>query len=290
MKCSRCDFKNKKNANFCEKCGNNLKFNNVSSRERTLFGIMSFFFPIIGIIVGIVYSKIDKKVSKTAFICSVVSFCLIVLLVILLFFIFTFLLIGSVDSGKSYSCSVICGGEYESVTSDKCICYDGLIYDYNTGEYINEDDNHGDNDYDNEEDDYKDEERIIIRETSNNINITSWINDINSGKEVVTVIGSSTCPHCIAYKPVIERIAKKNNIKLYFFEANLLDSSDKNIITDIDSDKFSFSGSVPFTYIIRDNKYIADTVGYSDIDSIIYFLNNNGFNINSDYSYENDSI
>ncbi len=291
IKCNKCGFSNKDGSKFCGECGNDLSNNvnitNYSSKhEKTLFCILGFLFPVIGLIVGIIYSKKDKSLSKSIITSTIVALILQAILFILFIIL---IIIGSIVEDMDYddelySCRVYCGYNYR-IVNNTCTCKDGTKYDLETGEII--EDNHGDN---GSMDDIIHEKEIIIDGSVVDVNMSNWKRDINEGYEVVTVIASSECPHCIAYKPVIEDIARKYNFRLYFFESNLLSNSDYDVLTGIDSDKFRFSGIVPFTFIIRNNEYIDDIVGYSDVQDIVNFLNSNGFKINQNYIYESNGL
>lgn len=299
IKCNKCGTQNKDGSRFCSNCGNDLNSNvnsninntNNKSSEKVLFCILAFFFPIIGIIVGCIYSKDKKEVSKPVLITSFVSIGVKVISFILFFVLFFGMVISEIEPNlPSYSCSTLCNNNYR-VVGKNCTCRDGRKYDLDTGKLIDED--HNDNDI-KDDDSSLDDNTIINKEitiTGDPINgkLKSWKEDVNNGREVITVIASSGCPHCKEYKPVITDIANKYNIKLYFFEADLLEQSDKDILTNIDSDKFSYAGSVPFTFVIRNNQYIGDTVGYINSGSTIYYLNKFGFNIPEDYSYNDNS-
>ena len=298
INCNKCGFANKAGSKYCGNCGNNLNSNvnnnvnntNNKSSEKVLFCILAFFFPIIGIIVGCIYSKDKKEVSKPVLITSFVSIGVKVIS-FLFFFIFAFIIAAGIGSNlPNYSCSTLCGGNYRSV-GNSCTCKDGRKYDLNTGELI--EDNHGDDNYNNGNGNLDDntivKKQIKITGNPTNGMLKSWKDDINSGREVVTVIASSGCPHCKEYKPVITDIANKYNIKLYFFEVDSLVESDKDILTNINSDEFDYSGSVPYTFVIRNNEYIGDTVGFVSSGSTIYYLNKFGFNIPEDYSYNDNS-
>ena len=73
IKCNKCGTQNKDGSRFCSNCGNDLNSNvnnnvnntNNKSSEKVLFCILAFFFPIIGIIVGCIYSKDKKEVFIT---------------------------------------------------------------------------------------------------------------------------------------------------------------------------------------------------------------------------------
>ena len=292
IKCSKCGSSNNDDSNFCKDCGNSLNVNNVNvnknSNEKFLFGLLAFLFPIIGLIVGCIYTDKDKEISKVSFITAGISVLIKVVLMVMFLFFFGIFTIGFIgEAGDSiYRCSSYCEKSSYSIKNNICTCGDGRKYDLDKKEVI--DDNHGDNGIN--DNNVLDDKDIVIEGNPVNYQLRNWKNDINSGKEVVTVIASSVCPHCKEYKPVITDIANKYNINLYFFEADELTSNDYDILTDIDSDKFSFAGSVPFTFIVKNNEYIDDKVGYIDEAGVIGFLNRNGFNVDTNYTYENNGI
>lgn len=298
IKCNKCGSSNNDGSNFCKDCGNSLNVNNINvnnnvnvskgSNEKFLFGLLAFLFPIIGLIVGCIYTNRDKEISKVSFITAGISVLIKVIALIFLIFFFSIFTIGFIGETGNYinKCSNYCEGTSYSINNDICTCGDGRKYDLEEDKIIN--DNHGDND--SHDDNNLNNKDIVIDGNPVNYQLRNWKNDINSGKEVVTVIASSTCPHCKEYKPVITDIANKYNINLYFFEADELTNNDYDILTDIDDDKFSFTGSVPFTFIIRNNKYVDDKIGYNDEAGVIGFLNRNNFNVDANYTYENNGI
>ena len=93
--------------------------------------------------------------------------------------------------------------------------------------------------------------------------IKNWYNDLNSGAGVVTVIASSTCPHCKNYKPVITEVCEKENIKLYFFESDELSEDDYTILTNSINLK-NYEGYVPYTFIVKDRNFVLDHTGEQD--------------------------
>ena len=93
--------------------------------------------------------------------------------------------------------------------------------------------------------------------------IKKWYNDLDSGAGVVTVIASSTCPHCQNYKPIITDICEKEKIKLYFFESDQLSQDDYTILTNsINLQKYE--GYVPYTFIVKDRNFVLDHTGEQD--------------------------
>ena len=93
--------------------------------------------------------------------------------------------------------------------------------------------------------------------------IKNWYNDLNSGIGVVTVIASSTCPHCKNYKPIITEVCEKENIKLYFFESDELSEDDYTILTNSINLK-NYEGYVPYTFIVKDRNFVSDHTGEQD--------------------------
>lgn len=93
--------------------------------------------------------------------------------------------------------------------------------------------------------------------------IKNWYNDLNSGRGVVTVIASSTCPHCKNYKPIITEVCEKENIKLYFFESDELSEDDYTILTNSINLK-NYKGYVPYTFVVKDRNFVLDHTGEQD--------------------------
>ena len=60
----------------------------------------------------------------------------------------------------------------------------------------------------------------------------------------------------------------------YFFEADYLDETDYAMLTKTFEIK-NYTGAVPYTFIVKDGKFVADTVGYLDEETTINFLNEN---------------
>lgn len=103
----------------------------------------------------------------------------------------------------------------------------------------------------------------IVKEVNvskNGKEVSSWYKDVSSGEAVVTVIASSTCPHCQNLKPIITASSKKYKYKLYFFEADQLKDEDYQVITDaIELD--GYEGYVPYTFVIKDKVFKGSNTG-----------------------------
>lgn len=101
--------------------------------------------------------------------------------------------------------------------------------------------------------------------------IKKWYEAVTSGDYVVTIIASSTCPHCKAYKPVITELSEKEKFKMFFFEADELADSDYNILSGTFSLK-NYQGSVPYTFVVHNKEFISDTVGFKDEETTRSYL------------------
>ena len=105
--------------------------------------------------------------------------------------------------------------------------------------------------------------------------VADWIVETKKSEPVVTVIGMTSCGHCQAYKPVIERLAEEEGFKLYFFETDALSQEDSEIV-ETECEFETFENLVPFTFIVKEGKVIAENTGFGGEAEIVKFLLNNG--------------
>lgn len=91
MKCKNCGMDILNNANFCTNCGtkvdNNIEYNQPSQNNEgsTIgWGVLGFFFPLVGLILFFVFKKDRPKASKTSGIGALIGFILGTVLFILL--------------------------------------------------------------------------------------------------------------------------------------------------------------------------------------------------------------
>ena len=105
--------------------------------------------------------------------------------------------------------------------------------------------------------------------------IQDWYNDLASGDTVVSVLASSNCQFCQALKPVITSAAEKYKFKLHFVEANQLTEEDYDIYSSA-IELVGFSGSIPYTYIVSDKKFVDARIGAMAEEDLIDFLSKNG--------------
>lgn len=101
--------------------------------------------------------------------------------------------------------------------------------------------------------------------------VATWVNDVNGDESVVTVIASSTCPHCQNLKPVITASASKHNYKLYFFEADTLSEDDYELLSST-IELEGYEGYVPYTFVVNNKKFMGSHTGEMSDSELTEFL------------------
>ncbi len=107
--------------------------------------------------------------------------------------------------------------------------------------------------------------------------ISSWVDDTKKGDYVVTVFAASWCHNCENHKPVMEKLQKEYGFNLYWFEIDLLQKNkpdDYNTL--MNTYKLDdFTGSVPFTFVMKDGEYLGNVLGAQGEERILEFLKEN---------------
>lgn len=101
--------------------------------------------------------------------------------------------------------------------------------------------------------------------------VGDWLIDTEKEEPVVTILGLTTCGHCQSYKPVIEKLADKYGFKLYFFELDELNESDR-LLVEKTYKLETYATSVPFTYIVKKGEVIAEDTGFENRNKTLDFL------------------
>ena len=101
--------------------------------------------------------------------------------------------------------------------------------------------------------------------------VSEWLVDIEEEEPIVTILGLTTCGHCQQYKPTIEKLSDKHKFKLYFFELDELKSEEREIVENT-FELQTYGDSVPFTFIVKDKKIIAEDTGFESRDYTYQFL------------------
>lgn len=115
----------------------------------------------------------------------------------------------------------------------------------------------------------------MISENLNRVpSVEEWFNETKKDEYVVTVIGSATCNHCMEYKPVINKLSKKNKFKLYFFVKEKMEEEEYSKL--ISSYEELVHEYVPFTAIIKNGKVINTVTGFESESKTIEYLKEQG--------------
>lgn len=106
------------------------------------------------------------------------------------------------------------------------------------------------------------------------ISVDEWISETRKDQYIVTVIGSSTCPHCQEYKPIIAKESVKHKFKMYFFEGDTLNSDENSkLISSYEGMEHEY---IPFTVITKKGKIIYTIEGSLNEKEIEKMLKENG--------------
>lgn len=106
------------------------------------------------------------------------------------------------------------------------------------------------------------------------IDFDKYTNLIASGKQFVVTIGQTGCGHCTAFKPVIDRMVEKKNLKIYYLNLTDLIGDQRNYfyqtLTDMEFNDPNYlsqgSFGTPTTFTIENGKikyYISGERPYS---------------------------
>ncbi len=121
------------------------------------------------------------------------------------------------------------------------------------------------------------EKEIVLQEmdvSKASKTIQDWYNDLASGETVVSVLASSTCPHCQELKPIITKVAEDYKLKLYFVEADQMDSVDYEIYTNA-IELVGYNSSVPYMFIVSDKKFVNSHTGSMSQEDLVDYLKDN---------------
>lgn len=104
--------------------------------------------------------------------------------------------------------------------------------------------------------------------------VQNWYLATQEDQYVVTVIASSTCPHCSAYHPVITEVSNEEEIKLFFFEVDTLSQDDQNALHNayvLENNE----GYVPYTFITNNGAFVTDHTGGMEKEDLVNYFKEN---------------
>lgn len=101
------------------------------------------------------------------------------------------------------------------------------------------------------------------------------IEKFNNKEDFVLVISQTTCEHCISYKPVLRSVSKKNKIKTYYIDVDLLNDKETEELK-----KYVSYSDTPSTLFIKDGTESTRAnriVGEATEEKIVSKLKQNNF-------------
>lgn len=112
----------------------------------------------------------------------------------------------------------------------------------------------------------------------NYINYDGFKNILKSNKPEVVVFTSTTCHFCISERPILEKIAEENNVKINWMYLNGSFNSQEEYDEFKTSLKWFVDNSdwgTPTTLIIQNGEAISALSGYREYDDFVSFLKQN---------------
>lgn len=76
------------------------------------------------------------------------------------------------------------------------------------------------------------------------------VNKIDNKESFVLCVSRTTCSHCQSYKPKLQKVANKYNIKIYYTD---IDTYNKDELNDFNS-RITFDGGTPVTLFIKNGE------------------------------------
>ena len=101
------------------------------------------------------------------------------------------------------------------------------------------------------------------------------IEKFNNKEDFVLVISQTTCAHCISYKPILRSVSKKNKIKTYYIDVDLLNDKETEELK-----KYVSYSDTPSTLFIKggtESTRANRIVGEATEEKIVSKLKQNNF-------------
>lgn len=111
----------------------------------------------------------------------------------------------------------------------------------------------------------------------NFVDYDTFMSMVESGERQIFVLGQTTCGYCTMYKPVINEVSGSTGVGFNYININTLSEEEyNNIANSIDYLKENNDWGTPLTLLVEDGKVLNKINGYTDKDSVIEFLKDNG--------------
>ena len=123
----------------------------------------------------------------------------------------------------------------------------------------------------------KEEENKKAEESISNltvINVSKMKELFSSNDTKIIFVGSLTCPHCTAIKPVINSVVKDLNVTVYYLELSTMTDEENNEYYSI-NEFLKNNNSIPLVMAVKNNEVIDSFVGEKDSKDVEEFLKKN---------------
>lgn len=130
--------------------------------------------------------------------------------------------------------------------------------------------------YDESQKELEEENRKAAESISNLtvINVSKMKELFSSNDTKIIFVGSLTCPHCTAIKPVINSVVKDLNVTVYYLELSTMTDEENNEYYSI-NEFLKNNNSIPLVMAVKNNEVIDSFVGEKDSKDVEEFLKKN---------------
>lgn len=130
--------------------------------------------------------------------------------------------------------------------------------------------------YDESQKEIKEENKKAEESISNLtvINVSKMKELFSSNDTKIIFVGSLTCPHCTAIKPVINSVVKDLNVTVYYLELSTMTDEENKEYYSI-NEFLKNNNSIPLVMAVKNNEVIDSFVGEKDSKDVEEFLKKN---------------
>ena len=130
--------------------------------------------------------------------------------------------------------------------------------------------------YDESQKELEEENRKAAESISNLtvIDVSKMKELFSSNDTKIIFVGSLTCPHCTAIKPVINSVVKDLNVTVYYLELSTMTDEENTEYYSI-NEFLKNNNSIPLVMAVKNNEVIDSFVGEKDSKDIEEFLKKN---------------
>ena len=130
--------------------------------------------------------------------------------------------------------------------------------------------------YDESQKELEEENRKAAESISNLtvIDVSKMKELFSSNDTKIIFVGSLTCPHCTAIKPVINSVVKDLNVTVYYLELSTMTDEENTEYYSI-NEFLKNNNSIPLVMAVKNNEVIDSFVGEKDSKDVEDFLKKN---------------